>query len=102
MNEYLKEKVNFVKGLEQAVLPVQPNIVAIHYDVFASNKNPNWTNEYLVVEYKGGAKSARNCNMNSCSAIYAELAPLLTSWCGGKDVEYYNEECLEKYSKKIS
>lgn len=100
MTEFEK-KINFVKELEKAVLPVQTNIEAIHYDVFESKKNSAWHNEYLVVEYKGGARSARNCNMNSCSAIYAELAPLLTSWCGGKDVEYYNEELKGEYSYKI-
>lgn len=100
MTEFEK-KINFVKELEKAVLPVQPNIAAIHYDVFENNAHPEWHNEYLVVEYVGGAKSARNCNWNSCSAIYNELAPLLNSWCGGKDIKYYDEELNGGYSHKL-
>lgn len=69
------------------------SILALTYEVFEYvNTEHELIQEYLVVTYRGGAKTYRSCNMNSLSAILKEISKLAN---GG----YYDE--LEDY-KNIS
>ena len=80
----LSKKVNFVKALS-AVIPVyQTNVESLHYDVF-EDEETGYDCEFLVIDYVGGAHSYKNCNGNSISAIFEEIAGML-------DSGYYEEE----------
>lgn len=78
INECLQNKIMFVENLSKAVEGTIPNIDCISYVVF-ENKERGWTDEFAVVYYRGGAVQARNCNMNSSSAIFQEIATMLDS-----------------------
>ena len=80
----VENKIKFVRGLSNTIQAYQENIESVEYHVF-QHTGHNWTQEYLVVNYVGGAKSYRNCNGNSFSAVFDELSKLL-------DSGYYVEE----------
>ena len=80
----LSEKVNFVKALSAVIPAYQTNVESLHYDVF-EDEETGYDYEYLVIDYVGGAHSYRNCNGNSISAIFEEIAGML-------DSGYYEEE----------
>lgn len=85
----LAKKVNFVKGLDSVIPAYQTNVASLHYDVFEDGQ---YYDEYLVIDYVGGAHSYRRCNGNSCSAIFEEIAKML-------DNGYYAEEGDYNYVK---
>lgn len=112
MNECLKAKVDFVKGLSNAVGNKVSGVESVDYVVFANVNNENWTSEYLVIHYRGGAYQARCCSGNSNAAILEELAGMMYSSqsnrLGYNDTKYYDdlvEKCGEsadpKYRQKI-
>lgn len=80
----LSKKVSFVKALNDVLPTYQTNVAGLRYDVF-ENEESGYTDEYLVIEYVGGACSYRNCNGDSISAIFEEIAGML-------DHGYYAEE----------
>ncbi len=80
----LSKKVNFVKALSAVIPAYQTNVESLHYDVF-EDEETGYDYEYLVIDYVGGAHSYRNCNGNSISAIFEEIAGML-------DSGYYEEE----------
>ena len=80
----LSNKVNFVKALSAVIPAYQTNVESLHYDVF-EDEETGYDYEYLVIDYVGGAHSYRNCNGNSISAIFEEIAGML-------DSGYYEEE----------
>lgn len=80
----LSKKVNFVKALSAVIPAYQTNVESLHYDVF-EDEETGYDYEYLVIDYVGGAHSYRNCNGNSVSAIFEEIAGML-------DSGYYEEE----------
>lgn len=80
----LSKKVNFVKALSAVIPAYQTNVESLHYDVF-EDEETGYDYEYLVIDYVGGAHSYRNCNGNSISAIFEEIAGML-------DSGYYAEE----------
>lgn len=82
--EILSKKVNFVKALSAVIPAYQTNVESLHYDVF-EDEETGYDYEYLVIDYVGGAHSYRNCNGNSISAIFEEIAGML-------DSGYYEEE----------
>jgi len=82
MREELINKVKFVKELNEAVSKNQANVESIEYRVYTHVNG--CIQEYLVINYKGGARTVRNCNGNSTSAIFGEIARYL-------DSGYYNE-----------
>ena len=82
--ETLSKKVNFVKALSAVIPSYQTNVESLHYDVF-EDEETGYDYEYLVIDYVGGAHSYRNCNGNSISAIFEEIAGML-------DSGYYDEE----------
>ena len=80
----LSNKVNFVKALSAVIPAYQTNVESLHYDVF-EDEETGYDYEYLVIDYVGGAHSYRNCNGNSISLIFEEIAGML-------DSGYYAEE----------
>ena len=82
--ETLSNKVNFVKALSAVIPAYQTNVESLHYDVF-EDEETGYDYEFLVIEYVGGAHSYKNCNGNSISAIFEEIAGML-------DSGYYAEE----------
>lgn len=80
----LSKKVDFVKALSAVIPAYQTNVESLHYDVF-EDEETGYDYEYLVIDYVGGAHSYRNCNGNSISAIFEEIASML-------DSGYYEEE----------
>ena len=80
----LSKKVNFVKALSAVIPAYQTNVESLHYDVF-EDEETGYDYEYLVIDYVGGAHSYKNCNGNSISAIFEEIAGML-------DSGYYAEE----------
>lgn len=87
MTKGMEKKVNFVKELSEAIVKVQENITGIEYRIYQNTKHEHedWTEEYLVINYTGGARTVRNCNWNSCSAVLREIAKYL-------EHGYYSEE----------
>lgn len=83
LTEELKDKISFVNNLSIAITSSLSWITKISYEVFENTKY-DYIQEYLKVEYKGGAYAIRNCNGNSRTAIFEEVAKLLN---GG----YYDE-----------
>jgi len=94
------EKINFVKELSDTIVKVQHNIISIHYDVFV-NEDDRAEEEYLIIEYNGGAKTARNCFGNSCSAIFVEISKYLNSGYYS-EVDHYNTLLENKNLKLFS
>lgn len=80
----IENKIKYIQGLNQVIPTFHSNIKSVEYHVF-KHSDHDWIQEYLVVCYEGGAKSYRNCNGNSFSAIFDELAAIL-------DSGYYAEE----------
>lgn len=78
LNEGLENKIKFVADLSKAVGGKVSGIESLDY-VVAKHKTQGWTNEYLVVKYRGGAIQARNCNWNSLAAIVEELGKMVYS-----------------------
>ena len=80
----IENKIKFVRGLSKPIATFKTNVSSVEYHVF-EHKEGGWKQEFLVVNYDGGARTVRNCNGNSFSAIFEELARFL-------DSGYYNEE----------
>ena len=78
INECLQNKIMFVENLSKVVERSISHVDRISYTVFEDKKH-GWTDEFVVVYYRGGAIQARNCNMNSNSAIFQEIANMLNS-----------------------
>lgn len=74
----LKKKKQFVKELGDVIVKYQPNVIDVEYEVY-ENIYGNGFQEFLVITYHGGAKSVRNCNANSFSAIFKEIATKLNT-----------------------
>jgi hypothetical protein len=91
----IENKVKFVKGLSDSITPFKTGIKSVEYHVFEHVDN-GWKQEYLVINYDGGARTVRNCNGNSFSAIFEELAQYLDS---GYYVEVGHIEDYEKDPK---
>lgn len=98
-NSTIESKINFVKQIEAALLPVQHNLEAISYDVFC-NIAQKYCKEYLVITYRGGARTVRNCGGNSCAAILTEIARYLNDGYY-EEVEFYDALTPENGWQKI-
>lgn len=91
MKDCLRAKVDFVKGLSNAVGGRVSGVESLDYAVF-EHKTDGWYKEYLVVNYKGGAVQARNCSGNSNAAILEELSMMVyTSQRYYLDTEEYKK-----------
>ena len=93
----LARKVKFVKDIEKAVLINISNVAALNYEIYqhVNEAESKWVEERLVVTFKGGAVSVRNCNSTSCAGILKAIATLVQ---GGyySEIPYYEE--LSKHS----
>lgn len=87
LTQGMKKKVNFVQELNAAIVKVQENVTGIEYRIYQNTErdHENWIEEFLVINYKGGARTVRTCNGNSCSAVLEEIAKYL-------EHGYYSEE----------
>lgn len=94
IHETLKDKIKFVADLSKVVGGKVSGIESLDY-VVAKHKTQGWTDEYLVVKYKGGAIQARNCSWNSLAAIVEELGKMVYS------SQVYPED-TKAYQKLIS
>ena len=79
----VENKIRFIKSLSPVITTFKTGIKSIEYVVFKHSEK-GWTQEYLVVNYDGGAKTVRNCNGDSFSAVFEELSRFL-------DSGYYDE-----------
>ena len=79
----MESKKGFVEKVSQAIVGNVPSIEKVEYEKY-HRADKDWTQEYIVVYYTGGAIGVRTVNATSCSAIFQELGKLL---CGG----YYEE-----------
>ena len=76
----IPNKVKFVNELSKVIPKYKTGIKSIQYRVFKWDEpDSHYYIEFLVVNYDGGAKTVRNCNGNSFSAIFEELARFLDS-----------------------
>ena len=87
MRQELEEKIEFVKELDKVLPKYIENIEHLTYDVF-ENAEKGWYAEYVVIWYVGGSRTVRNCEGDSCAAIYEEISKYLYKG-------YYDE--LEDY-----
>lgn len=79
----MESKKGFVEKVSQAIVGNVPSIEKVEYEKY-HRADKDWTQEYIVVYYTGGAIGVRTVNATSCSAIFQEIGKLL---CGG----YYKE-----------
>lgn len=101
MTTEISKKIKFVTEISEAVTKVQDNITSIKYRVFKSLTQENEEREYLVINYKGGARTVRACTGNSCSAIFEEIAKYLEHGYYSEvrdlvNLEYHTEEWQEE------
>lgn len=84
----------FVKEIGE-VLARTPRmgIAKVELEIWHNTKDPELTEELLVVTYRGGAIAVRNCSMNSELANLNEIATLAY---GG----YYSE--VEDYREMVA
>lgn len=54
----VENKIKFVKGLSESIVPFKSGVVSIDYRVFEYPEK-GWTQEYLVINYDGGSKTQR-------------------------------------------
>lgn len=82
--EKYKTKKKFIESFNPIFkeYPQYLYIEDIKYEVFeAENAIREIINEFLVVTYRGGALGVKNCNYNSISVIFKELANMLDGGC---------------------
>lgn len=93
LSDCKKEKIKFVEELNNTLTKYIHNVESIKYEFY---NNGNGYYEYLVINYKGGAKAVRNCTGNSLSSILNEIVRLID---GGyyDELDYYNS-VKEKYT----
>lgn len=88
----IPNKVRFVNELNTVIPKYKTGVKSIEYKVFKHTEG-GWYQEFLVVNYDGGARTVRNSNGNSFTAIFEELSQYL-------DSGYYDEESnLVRYEK---
>lgn len=72
----MENKKEFVEKVSQAIVGNVPSIVKVEYEKYY-RMDKGWTQEYIVIYFKGGAISVRNVNVTSCGAIFQEIGRLL-------------------------
>jgi hypothetical protein len=99
--EMYKGKATFIAYINKAfqTSPAGSSVESVKYEVYEKDFSGTTVfSEFLVVTFKGGAKSARNINGNSNMTNIAELGKLVN---GGyyDEVEYYEtlSECGFEY-----
>lgn len=79
----LLEKKEMVADISAVLAKHLGHIESVSYEVFYK-EGADWSQEYLVYHFRGGAILARNCNWNSKTAVIDEIAKYIN---GG----YYSE-----------
>ena len=69
-------KKEFVEEVSQAIVGNVPSIEKVEYEKY-HRADKDWTQEYIVVHYTGGAIGVRSVNGTSCGAIFQEIGKLL-------------------------
>lgn len=72
----MENKKQFVEAISQAIVGHVPSIEKVEYEKY-HRADKNWTQEYVVVHFTGGAISVRNVSATSCGAIFQEIGKLL-------------------------
>lgn len=72
----MENKKEFVEKVSQAIVGHVPSIEKVEYEKY-HRADKNWTQEYIVVYFNGGAISVRNVSATSCGAIFQEIGKLL-------------------------
>lgn len=72
----MENKKGFVEKVSQAIVGNVPSIEKVEYEKY-HRADKDWTQEYIVVYFKGGAISVRNVNITSCGTIFQEIGKLL-------------------------
>ena len=72
----MENKKEFVEKVSQAIVGNVPSIVKVKYEKY-HRADKDWTQEYIVIYFKGGAISVRSVNITSCGAIFQEIGRLL-------------------------
>ena len=86
----MENKKQFVENISQAIVGHVPSIEKVEYEKY-HRADKDWTQEYIVIYYTGGAIGVRTVNATSCGGIFQEIGDLLF---GGyykelEDREYY-------------
>lgn len=92
----LIDRVSYaISGYDEYGISRAGTVSGVRYEVY--DMGEYGYQEYLIVEYYGGAIAVRSCNMNSNAAVIRELGRLLN---GGyyDEIEDY-EECRKKYTQ---
>ena len=87
--EILTRKVKSVRELGDVISKYQPNVDSLDYEVYYDDATMYY-DEFLIINYKGGAKTIKDCTGNSFSAILSEVANYM-------ETGYYEEK--ERYNK---
>lgn len=74
----VENKISLIAELNQLLPKYIDNVESVEYSVFR-HKAHDWIQEYLIINYVGGARTVRSCNGNSFSAILQELTRYLNS-----------------------
>ena len=90
MTKCVEKKVEFIKELNKTIPTYIPNIEQVEYVVFENKYNSMWEREFLVITYKGGAETVRNCTGNSCGAIFEELSKYIFSGYYDELIDFQN------------
>lgn len=89
LKDTLKEKIKFIDDLSKVVAGRVSSIASLEYLVL-EDKDRGYTEEFVVVNYDGGAKQARCCNWNSNAAIFEEIAKMTySSQVNPNDTEWF-------------
>ena len=98
--ENYKKQIEFVNDLGKVISGQNgiTNVKSIEYKVFRS-KDTSCITEYVVVTFKGGAISARNCTGNSQAFILSEISHLVKGGYYSEVEEYKNHLNLLKYDE---
>ena len=76
----IKQKHDFVKAISDAI-GGKPGVGVESVEYHAFKISEDTQQEYVLVNYKGGAIAARNVNGDSLSAIFEEIAKMLDGGC---------------------
>lgn len=72
----MENKKQFVENISKALVGAPGiSIEKVDYEKYQSEEG--WTQEYVVVYYKGGSIACRNVNATSCGAIYQEIGKMI-------------------------
>ncbi len=94
---YLDGKAKQIADLSEVIVKCQGNVKEVRFELY--EKEPEgWYEEFIIVEYKGGAYSALGVNGNSFSANYNAIGEVLNS--GRYDHDYY-EKVKKDYRRLI-